>query len=209
MRWRPTLVVLHRDVGFLCVGFVLAYAVSGIAVNHAHHWDYNRSVEVIERGVGKPGQIIPGLAPERARAIDADPKQMTRAEEAQLFEALVRVSGRQQPPRNHFWRGPDNVSLFFGSGNSDTLEYTISSGTIVETKRSDRWLLRDLNFLHLNEARGIWTYVADAFAALLVFLAVSGAVMVKGKRGLRGRGGLLLAIGLSVPVVAAVVFRYL
>src|SRR5262245_48586116 len=39
--WRPLLRGLHRDAGYLVVGFTLVYAVSGLAVNHIADWDPN------------------------------------------------------------------------------------------------------------------------------------------------------------------------
>ena len=30
---------LHRELGYLTVGLTLVYAASGLAVNHAHHWN--------------------------------------------------------------------------------------------------------------------------------------------------------------------------
>ena len=33
-RWRGWLRAVHRDFGYLAVGFTLIYAVSGIAINH-------------------------------------------------------------------------------------------------------------------------------------------------------------------------------
>jgi hypothetical protein len=109
--------------------------------------------------------------------------------------------GRQRPPQNTFWRGPDNLSLFFEAGDRDTVNYQPSSGQAQQVRKRDRWLLRQLNFLHLNEGRSFWTYVADFYAVLLVFLAISGAIVVKGRRGLKGRGGVLLAVGIVVPVL--------
>ncbi len=41
MAWRRVLVGLHRDIGFLILGLTLVYGVSGIAVNHRHHWNPN------------------------------------------------------------------------------------------------------------------------------------------------------------------------
>ncbi|MFW5739963.1 MAG: PepSY-associated TM helix domain-containing protein [Myxococcota bacterium] len=194
MRWRRTLVLLHRDIGFLCVGLTLVYAISGIAVNHAHHWNYNRSETAEVRA--------------RKAAIEADPTVLSRAEEAKLVEAIGRGSGREGQPRNVFWRGPDRISLFYGAGDSDTVDYNPRTGVMQHVRREDRWLLRELNFLHLNEGRGVWTYVADAFAVLLLFLAISGAVMVKGRHGLRGRGGVLAAVGLAIPVAAVLLMRH-
>jgi len=40
-RVRSWLRTWHRDVGYLCAGLVVVYAVSGVAVNHHHEWDYN------------------------------------------------------------------------------------------------------------------------------------------------------------------------
>ena len=30
---------LHRDIGYLCIGLTLIYALSGIAVNHIRDWN--------------------------------------------------------------------------------------------------------------------------------------------------------------------------
>lgn len=207
MRWRPTLVVLHRDIGFLCVGLTLAYAISGIAVNHAHHWNYNRSEREERRAIGTPAELIDGLSPDRRAAIVADSTVLTRDEEMALVARIGEKTGRGSTPRNVFWRGPDHISLFYGAGDGDTVDYHPRSGALTHVVRKDRWLLRDLNFLHLNEGRGVWTYIADTYAAMLLFLAISGAIVVKGRRGLKGRGGLLLAVGFLVPVVVVLLLR--
>ncbi|HEX8107122.1 MAG TPA: hypothetical protein VF516_05300, partial [Kofleriaceae bacterium] len=38
-RWRAWLRAIHRDIGYLAVGFTLIYALSGIAMNHIDDWD--------------------------------------------------------------------------------------------------------------------------------------------------------------------------
>jgi hypothetical protein len=74
--------------------------------------------------------------------------------------------------------------------------------------RKDRLVLRDLNYLHLNEGHGLWTWIADSYAMALMFLAISGALLVRGRQGLRGRGGILLALGFAVPVLAVILLRH-
>lgn len=44
MSWRRFLVVLHRDIGYLCAGLTVIYAISGIAVNHIEEWNPNYDV---------------------------------------------------------------------------------------------------------------------------------------------------------------------
>src|SRR3954447_4776248 len=37
-RWRAWLRAIHRDIGYLAIGFTVIYAISGIAQNHIEDW---------------------------------------------------------------------------------------------------------------------------------------------------------------------------
>ena len=52
MDWRRWNNLLHRDVGFLCIGLTLLYVISGVAVNHIKEWNPSYSVERIETNIG-------------------------------------------------------------------------------------------------------------------------------------------------------------
>jgi hypothetical protein len=199
--WRQWLVVLHRDVGFFAIGLTLIYAVSGIAVNHREDWNYNQSVDQEKRVVGQPSALLGERAGEGGEARLARDRQDALV--ARLTTALLRAA----PPRKAFWRGPDRLSLFFGTGDTDVVDYQPSTGTAEETVKTDRPLVRDMNFLHLNEGRGAWTWIADGFAVLLIFLALSGALIVRGNKGLKGRGGILMVLGMALPIVALFMMR--
>lgn len=201
MQWRRPLILLHRDTGFLVLGLTLVYAISGVAVNHREHWNYNQSTDTEVTQVGRPAELLGDLSAERREALTAAPTELTNEEASRLGQRVREALGRTAEPRNAFWRGPDNLSLFFETGDRDTVNYQPSTGSARQIRRRDRWLLRQLNFLHLNEGKGVWTYVADLYAVLLAFLAISGAIVVKGRRGLKGRGGVLLALGVAVPVL--------
>ncbi len=209
MSFRARLFSLHRDLGYFAFGLTVVYAISGLAVNHRHHWNFNQSAQVSQVQVGTPGQLLTSLPEERRRALQADPQLLTRAEEPLLVSALTEALKRPRPPKNAFWRGPDRLSLFFETGDRDTVDYDPAQGTARQLAMTDRPLLRDMNFLHLNERHGNWTWLADGYALVLLFLAFSGIVMTRGRKGLLGRGGVLLGLGLAVPVTAAVVLRYL
>lgn len=208
MAWRRTLVVLHRDIGFLSLGLTLVYGVSGIAVNHRADWNYNQSVSQETRRIGAPAELLAQLPDARRQAIAASLDVLTREEERRLVEAIRVAINRPAAPRNAFWRGPDRLSLFFGTGDEDVVDYQPSSGEVQHTVRRDRPLLRDLNFLHLNEAKGAWTFLADAYALCLVFLGLSGVLIVRGRHGLRGRGGLLTLAGILLPIVVVLLKRH-
>ena len=195
MKWRRLLYVLHRDIGFICFGLTVVYAVSGIAVNHRHHWDYNYSIDYDTRDIGTPAALLD------AEKSSAPASDLARDRQDELIAALMVKTGRSTPPRKAFWRGPDRLSLFFGDKDWDIIDYLPASGTVEITSKNDRLLLRDFNRLHLNELRKKWTWFGDAYAVALLFLAISGIVMVKGKRGLRGRGGIYVAAGIAIPVL--------
>ena len=69
-------------------------------------------------------------------------------------------------------------------------------------QRSAGWtfLLRVANWLHLNRGKKAWTWVADGYAVLLLYLATSGLFMLPGKKGFFGRGAILFALGVAVPI---------
>ncbi len=207
MGFRARLFQLHRDVGYLALGLTAVYAVSGFAVNHRHEFDSDKVREVQVVQLGRPAELLAPLADHRREAILASVDALTRDEERELVSRISSAVGRTTPPKNAFWRGPDRLSLFFETGERDTVDYQPSTGEARALQTRDRFLLRAVNFLHLNEARRAWTYVADCFAVALLFLAVSGAVMVKGRKGLWGRGGILALLGLLLPLGALLLYR--
>lgn len=208
MRWRRRLITLHRDVGYLCVGLTLAYCISGVAMNHRHQWNYNQSTTTETLALGSAPKLLGTKAPSAGAPADSAPlpeaavTRLAREHQAKLVQAIVRQLDQSEAPRKAFWRGPRRLSLFFGDSDRDLVDYDPVSGHAQRRLRQDRLLLRQLNFLHLNESPRIWTWLADFFAVALAFLACSGVFLVKGKRGLKGRGGWLLAAGVAIPTLA-------
>ncbi len=184
IRWRYWNKIVHRDVGYACAALTIVYAVSGIAVNHIHQWNPNYAIERTERSF----EPIPVT----------DRETMTK----QLVERLD-LPG---PPDESFRPDPGHVHLFYDGWS---VEADTTAGTAIVEHPRDRPLLRDMNFLHLNHAKGVWTLVADLYAALLLLLAISGLFMLKGRSGLGGRGKWFVGLGLLVPVGFVIVLRYL
>jgi hypothetical protein len=61
-------------------------------------------------------------------------------------------------------------------------------------------VLYELNQLHLNAPKGIWTYISDFFALSLIIIAITGMFVLKGKNGLVWRGIWFVGAGIAVPV---------
>jgi hypothetical protein len=181
-KWRRWNNVLHRDLGYFCVALTVIYAISGVAVNHIHHWNPNYRFERIEHAF----EPIP--VSDRATMV---------------AEAVQRLDLPE--PNESFRPDPETVQLFYDGWS---VEVHAVEGVATEERPRDRLLLRDFNYLHLNHPKGIWTYAADAYAVLLLLLAVTGVFVLKGKKGLTGRGKWFVLAGLVVPVVFLVLLRY-
>jgi len=181
--WRRWNTILHRDVGYLCAALTLVYAISGVAVNHTDSWNPNIRIE----HVTKRFEPLPGA-----------PKE-------QVVEHL-RSALELPEPTETFRSSPNKIQLFYDGWN---VEAELQTGTAVIERPHDRVLLRDLNFLHLNHPKGLWTYFADLYAVALAFLAISGLMILRGKQGFGGRGKWLFAIGLAIPIVFVLLLRYL
>lgn len=174
--WRRWNAVLHRDLGYLAVGLTLVYAVSGIAVNHISDWNPNYA---------------------RVReTLTIAPIRTDQAEETLVAEALAHLK-LTEAPRSSAQPDDDTLLIFYPD-----LQYSVDlpSGRVLKEGTTRRPVLYALNRLHLNTPKGLWTWIADAYAASLAFLALSGLFILKGRNGLLGRGAWLTGIGVLVPI---------
>jgi hypothetical protein len=179
-RWRGWLRAIHRDVGYLVVGLTVIYAISGLAINHigTEGFDPNYKSYERERRIEPIGLDVP------------DDVALARA------QAALGVG----PPRS-WYRAGDELRLEY-----DYKQFVVigDSGAVIEQGRKPRFFLRVANWLHYNRGKKAWTYVADLYAVLLLYLAVSGLFMIKGKKGMRWRGACFAALGISGPIVYVV-----
>lgn len=173
---RPWLRALHRDLGYLAVGLTLVYAISGLAVNHVADW--NPSFAAIEREYDVPAPL---------------PDDDTAA-----AAVLAKAAGIDAAPIDVYRVSDDELEVAF---EQRTLHANPRTGHVFEEGESPRPFLRVANWLHLNRGKKAWTYIADGYAVFLLFLAASGVFMLPGRKGLAGRGGLLVALGFAVPIL--------
>ena len=86
----------------------------------------------------------------------------------------------------------------FIKGGSSLLVNTTTGEAYYESVKK-RPVLSSLNRLHYNPSRN-WTIFSDIFAFSLIIITLTGIFMVKGKKGLRGRGGIELLLGIFIPL---------
>ena len=96
------------------------------------------------------------------------------------------------------FRAGDEVRLEYANGAKVT-----AIGTDVTIQgRERRSFIGAANWLHTARNKHGWKYVADVYAVLLLYLAISGIFMIKGRLGLKWRGALLITVGVAVPIAA-------
>ena len=174
-RWRPWLRAFHRDLGYLAVGLTIIYALSGLAVNHIADWDPNFANYERTYQVEAP---LPGDEQEAAQVV------------------LTELGVTEEPVDVY---SPADGELEITLENS-TLFVATQTGKVYEEGQKERFFLRAANWLHLNRGKKAWTYFADGYAGLLLFLAISGLFMLPGRKGLLGRGAVFVLLGIAIPV---------
>jgi len=183
MSIRRWLRILHRDIGYIAAGLTIIYAVSGIAVNHTSDWNPNYVVEKDTVKVNLGGLDI-------------------NNSDAYVKSVLNQIDEKGKL-KNAFF--PDSSTLqIFTQGN--TIVVDIKNQLVVQEKINARHVFKETNFLHLNRAKRVWTYVADIFAVALAFLAISGLFLIKGKKGITGRGAWLTALGILIPIIFWIIY---
>ena len=163
--------IIHRDLGFLMVGISLVYAVSGITLNHIKDTDPAFETTEVEL------QIEKGLTAETL------PEACRKANMPNIKRTM---------PMNE-----DHFQLLLEGGIG---VYNVSTGELNYEVHRINELIFWINRMHYNRLNG-WHPIADCFAIALIFFAISGLFMVKGKKGIAGSGKWLLLIGLLIPLL--------
>lgn len=178
MRWRKWNNIIHRDLGYLCFGLTIIYVISGIAVNHINIWNPSYKIERLKTTITPiPTGTQLGL---------------------QTVRDILNEVGETGLYKNSF--RPDRETLqIFVEGN--TLTINLAKGEVLQEKVMARPVLRQMNFLHLNHPKKLWSWFADLYAVCLGALAITGLFVLKGKKGITGRGAWLTGTGIMIPFI--------
>ncbi len=188
MGWRKWNRWLHREIGFLFFGMAIIYGISGIALNHgvARHWN-------------------PGIVSLSETYLYPGPLQKSQVDR-EIIEELLELTGEARNYKQYYFPNENYLMIYLKGGHIDV---ELSTGNVRLTRVSNRPVFSEANYLHYNKPKKLWTWFSDLFAFSMILLAVSGLVMVKGKRGIRGRNGFLLAAGILIPLLFLIIHLWL
>ena len=169
--------VLHRDLGYFFIGMTIIYAVSGIAINHLRDWNPNY---IIKKN-------------EFSTSLSVSHNDVSK----QQIDELINQSGDDGRYKSHYFQNPTTLVVFIDGGNI-RLDLPTGEARLETIKR--RPVFFEMNRLHYNPGV-LWMWFSDAFCVALIFLAISGLFIIKGKNGLKWRGAMLGAIGIIIPLL--------
>ena len=183
MKWRRVIRILHRDVGYVAAALTVIFSISGIAVNHINDWNPNYVVET---------EII-NITPMTDSVLTAN----------NVKEHVISQLNITDSVKSYFRTNPNEIDIFL---EKRTISANVTTGIVSLEKIRNRKVFKKMNFLHLNTPKKLWTWVSDIFAVSLILLAITGLFMIKGKKGFKGRGKWLFALGMLIPILFLFVY---
>jgi len=170
--------ILHRDIGFFFIGTTIIYGLSGIALNHLHDWNPSYSIEVKE--------FTTNINLSKSLKIEANVQQ------------LVSEIDKTNNLRKFYYPNSNTIKIFLKGGSSIIVDTNTGEGRAEFLKK--RAVFYQVNFLHYNP-HSWWTWFSDIFAGALILFAITSIFMVRGKKGIVGRGGIYTIAGILIPIL--------
>ncbi len=174
---------LHRDFGYLVVGITFIYTISGIAMNHRQDWNPHYS-----------------LVTEEVTVPASDQMEYSKAEIGSLLKKFT----NKPLYKKHFITKDATIKIFVQEG---TVIYTPLEGKAELELLKKRPFWFQINKIHLAQTDRLWIWISDIMALFLLFVAISGMFLLKGKFGMKGRGLWLTSIGIIIPLL--IIFFFL
>lgn len=116
---------------------------------------------------------------------------------------LLQPLGEEGNYTKHYFPKADIMKVFLKGGSN--LQVNVRTGEAVYESVTRRPLIGAMARLHYNPGQW-WTYFADIFAVGLIIITLSGVIMLKGNKGIIGRGGIEMIVGIVIPILFLLFF---
>ncbi len=165
--------VLHRDLGYLFIGMTIIYGLSGIAVILRH-----AGINISYTEKSEERQFQPNLTKKEFTSFWQQQKDLPKVPKIRSFEGDT-CSFRMEDGRGIYIKKTGKLELVHYDRNK---------------------LIKFVNDVHYNRGRR-FTWLALLYSFILVFFAISGAIIAKGKKGFMRRGIWFTSLGIAIPVI--------
>lgn len=175
---------LHRDLGYLFLGLIIVYCVSGIALNHVDDWNPDFIIEKKKLQISRPpGNAKPG-------------------------EEQIREWGKlvgELSYKTYDYPTNDQLKIYYDNAS---LHIDLAGGTAHYEKLRKRHVFYQVNVLHRNSLKQ-WKWISDIFGAALVIIALTGLMIPQGKKGPLRSGKWYILAGFAIPAMGIFLFYIL
>lgn len=177
MNWNLKMRNWHRDFSYFYAGLLIAFSISGIALNHRHSWDPRDFVyETIELKIDMPK--------DRDSITDEFFKQALKDNNIDLE---LRGTGYRRGGYNLYFDGAYAfVNPFSGEGEIERFKIRPVLGQMVDLHKS---------------SNDVWIWYSDLFAISVLLICITGLIIAKGKGGFKKRGWKLALVGIIIPSI--------
>lgn len=182
MKVRKLLRILHRDFGYFIVGMTIVYCLSGIFFNHRH--DFNPDYKIYSYD------------------FQTDYRNKTNLSEQEIRDVLD-VFEHKVVYKKHYLNNSGIVKVFIENGEVAINPQTGKGAMHYLQKRP---IIFGMNKLHKATLGTVWKWSSDVMAFILLFVAMSGLFILKGRRGFNRWGWWITIVGFIVPLVFALIF---
>lgn len=166
----------HRDIAYVFSGLIIAFSISGIALNHRREFNsrqYTMTSEEIKLNLPTTEEYSDEIAQDLA-------PQLGIGNEYRRF--LIREG---------------NLRLYF-EGAMAEVDLETGEGTLDFFGR--RYGLAEMADLH-QTTNPAWIWYSDIFGVAMLFITISGMFIAGGKHSFRKRGWWMALAGAAFPLV--------
>ncbi|MBO3698637.1 PepSY-associated TM helix domain-containing protein [Roseivirga sp. E12] len=167
----------HRDIAYIFVGLILAFSISGIALNHRRTFNSRQFVYESE-AFNMP--------------LPADVELITKEfVESKLPEIGIGNEYKSFRIQN------GELRIFYDKARA---EINLETGVGEKEWYGKRILLKEMADLH-QTTNPAWIWYSDIFGIAMIFIALSGMFISSGKNSFKKRGWYMALIGMLFPLI--------
>jgi uncharacterized protein len=194
--WLKQLHQWHWISSALCLVGMLLFAITGFTLNHAGQIE--AQAKTVHRHAQLPAALLKAVTGEDERKGVALPAAVADWVSTTLD---VDVAGRTGD-----WSSDEIYISMPRPGGDAWVSIDRETGK-VESERSSRGVIAYLNDLHKGRHAGpAWGWFIDVFALACVIFSVTGLLLLKMHAAQRGATWPLVAFGLVLPLLLALIF---
>ncbi len=177
--------IIHRDLSFFFSGVIIIYAISGFVLNHKKDFNSDYSIKTFDFNIEGNYPLLQD--------------NFTKDRVLNILQAYKEADNYTK----HYFPDNESMKVFLKGGSSLVVDLT--NGNALYEQVRMRPVISKFNWLHYNPNKW-WTVFSDIFALSLITITLTGLIMIRGKKGLWGRGGIELAIGIIIPLLFILFF---